>query len=75
VKKPKDEWQTVDGEIVTVGDCIEALELAQSLIVKELESNKQIRKNNKAKTLYGRYKEILGIMKHRYLVALKEKRK
>jgi hypothetical protein len=54
-------------EIIHIEDVIDTIDASKSLVLKEMNYNDAIKDNPKAKQMYDRHKDILEILKARFV--------
>lgn len=74
-KRTIEPWRSHDGKIISILDCIQALQTAKAVIIKELHFNKKIIDNPKVKEDYERKLEILDHVQNAYEDAAREMQK
>jgi len=69
------QWKYANGDPILIKDICEALNLGQSMIIRETHFNAVVSKDKNRKQEYGRKAYILGLIRDAYLEAAGVKKK
>ena len=69
MKDKSEKWKSKDGFNISIGDCIDSLQSAISVLTKEVTFNNQIKDNPVMKKRYKRKIEVLEMIRNKYKTA------
>lgn len=66
MRDKSEKWKSKDGFNISIGDCIDSLQSAISVLTKEITFNNQIKDNPVMKKRYKRKIEVLEMIRNKY---------
>lgn len=69
MRDKSEKWKSKDGFDISIGDCIDSLQSAISVLTKEMTFNNQIKDNPVMKKRYQRKIEVIEMIRNKYKTA------